>query len=242
VEPIVMEMKISVRKRPRQKLKLKDLPEDERPRERLMKLGPSALSNTELLAIILRSGTAEENVLGMSAQLLQRHNISELSRVSISQLEKIRGIGKSKACQISACFELGRRLASHTVKRSPLIKTSGDAVRIYGPEMKHLKKEHLKAVLLDSRCRLIKDETVSIGSLDANIVHPREVYRLALLESASYVMLMHNHPSGDPTPTREDIEATRKLSAAGNAIGIPLIDHLVIGNGKFVSMRSAGLM
>ena len=220
--------------------KIKDLPDNERPRERLIKNGAMALSDAELLAIILRSGTANENVISLCTRLLKQYNLKKLSRITINALKTINGIGEAKACQILACFALGRRLAVLKQEKTSGIKTAKDIAKLMLPELQDLKKEHLVGVYLDARAKIIKKETIFIGSLDANIIHPREIFKVALLESAAAVILVHNHPSGDPHPSDSDIEITKQLVQAGEVMGVTLIDHIIIGNNKFVSLQEKG--
>lgn len=222
------------------RLKIKDLPLEERPRERLIKHGPKTLSNTELLAIILRSGSKKENVIELSNRLLKENNIKSLSRKRINYLKNNLGIGEVKACQIIACFELGRRLAAFKDKSKPMIHNAKDVVKIFMPDVSSLKKEHFKGIFLDSRKRLIKDETIFIGSLNASIIHPREIFQIALEEGAAAVILLHNHPSGDPKPSDDDIEITKQLVKAGDILGIEVLDHIIIGNKRYFSFKEKG--
>ncbi|MBA3044273.1 JAB domain-containing protein, partial [archaeon] len=215
---------------------IKELPDEEKPRERLIGFGPSALSNAELLAIILRIGNPGENVLDLSKRLLKEHDIKCLSQVTVGELKKTFGVGDAKACQIIACFELGRRAAKHTNGVKPLIKTPQDVADLLMPEMQYLKKEYFKCLYLDSKNRIIKNDTISVGSLNANIVHPREVFKAAISESAASVILVHNHPSGDPKPSRDDVEITKRLMETGEVIGIKVLDHMIIGDGRWISL------
>lgn len=221
-------------------LKIKDIPPEERPRERLTKNGPKALSNAELLAIILGNGSKKENVLELSKKLLKENNLKSLSRKRVNSLKNNLGIGEAKACQIIACFELGRRLAAFRDDKKPMINNVQDIVKIFMLEMVSLKKEHFKAVFLDSRKRIIKDETIFIGSLNASIIHPREIFQAALEEGAAAVILLHNHPSGNPEPSDDDIEITKQLVKAGEILGIEVLDHIVIGNKRYFSFKEKG--
>lgn len=222
------------------KLRIKDLPLEERPRERLVKHGPKTLSNSELLAIILRSGSKKENILELSKKILKENNIKSLSRKRITSLKNNSGIGEAKACQIIACFELGRRLAAFKEQSNPIIHNAKDIVKVFMVEMSSLKKEHFKGIFLDSRKRIIKDETIFIGSLNASIIHPREIFQVALEEGAAAVILLHNHPSGNPKPSDEDIEITKQLNKAGDILGIEVLDHIIIGNKRYFSFREKG--
>ncbi|MFQ5800798.1 MAG: DNA repair protein RadC [Candidatus Hydrothermarchaeales archaeon] len=224
------------------RVRILDLPKEERPRERMKQHGAESLSNAELLAIILRIGTKEDNVINLSNRILKDFNINQLSRATVAELSKIHGIKDAKACQIVACFELARRLESYSDKPKPKIKSPEDANKAISPKLRNLKKETFKALYLDTKNQLIREETISIGSLDASVVHPREVFKTAIAESAAAVILAHNHPSGDPSPSRHDIELTKRLIESGNIMGIEVLDHIIVGDGSFVSLKERGLM
>jgi len=213
---------------------------EERPRERLIKNGASALSDSELLAIILRTGSKKENVINLSQRILGEYNIKQLSQINLTQLMKIHGIKESKATQISACFEIARRLESFNSVEKPKISSPEDVYRRLFPRMREQKKEMFIELCLDTKNQILKEEIISVGSLNANVVHPREVFKLALTESAAHIIVAHNHPSGDPTPSREDIEITKKLVETGNIMGITVLDHVIIGDGRHFSMKEAG--
>lgn len=223
-------------------MNIKSLPSDERPREKLIKHGPRTLTDSELLAIILRTGNKKESVLGLSNKLLNKYNLKSLSRIKIGSLKKQLGIGDVKACQIIACFELGKRLAAFKEDKRPVIKNAKDIAKLFIPEMSALEKEHFKGVYLDSRKRIIKQENIFIGSLNESVVHPREIFKIALDENAAGIIILHNHPSGDPKPSSFDIEMTKELVKAGNLLGIPILDHIIIGGKKYVSLREKGLI
>ncbi len=223
-----------------QKLRVQDMPLEDRPRERIVKHGPSSLSNTELLAIILRTGTSKENVINLCSRIFANYSIKNLSQANITKLTEIHGVGIAKASQISAIFELARRLEKHSDEPLPRIRSPDDVYKLLYPQLRCQKKEHLTTLHLDTKNQVLREDVVSIGSLNANIVHPREVFKSALLESAASVILTHNHPSGDPTPSREDINITRKLVDGGKILGIDVLDHVIIGEGKFVSLKDEG--
>ena len=227
-------------KRVEYKAKIKDMPEDERPRERLIKYGPKHLSTAELLAIVMRVGTREENVLAVAKKLLEKYNLPALSKCDVIELRKTLGIGDAKACQIVACFELGTRLLTYESKTP--IRTPQDVADLFMPELRYLKKEIFKGVYLDTKNRVIGDETVSVGSLNTNIVHPREVFKKAIEKSAASIILVHNHPSGDPTPSSEDIELTKRMLEAGTLMGIEVFDHIIIGDGTYISLKEKELI
>lgn len=222
------------------KIRILDMQKEERPRERLIKNGASALSDSELLAIILRTGSKKENVINLSQRILGEYNIKQLSQINITQLMKVHGIKESKAAQISACFEIARRLESFNSVEKPKISSPEDVYRRLFPRMREQKKEMFIELCLDTKNQILKEEVISVGSLNANVVHPREVFKLALTESAAHIIVAHNHPSGDPTPSREDIEITKKLVETGNIMGITVLDHVIIGDGRHFSMKEAG--
>jgi len=222
------------------KIRILDMQKEERPRERLLKNGASALSDSELLAIILRTGSKNENVINLSQRILGEYNIKQLSQINITQLMKVHGIKESKAAQISACFEIARRLESFNSAEKPKISSPEDVYRRLFPRMREQKKEMFIELCLDTKNHILKEEVISLGSLNANVVHPREVFKLALTESAAHIIVAHNHPSGDPAPSREDIEITKKLVETGNIMGITVLDHVIIGDGRHFSMKEAG--
>ncbi len=222
------------------KISIHDMPVDERPRERLLKYGPEALSNAELLAIILRTGSQKENVINMCSRIFSDYNIKQLSQANISKLTQMHGIGNAKAAQIAAVFELARKLEGFTDEPKRKIRSPADVYSLLYPKMREHKRERLVALLLDTKNHVIREEVISIGSLNANIVHPREVFKAALMESCASVILSHNHPSGDPTPSREDIAVTEKLVEGGKLLGIDVLDHVVIGDGRYVSLKDEG--
>lgn len=222
------------------KLRIHDMQKEERPRERLIKNGASALSDSELLAIILRTGSRQENIITLCQRLLKEYNLKQLSQINLNQLMKIHGIKESKASQIAACFEIARRLESFNEGEKPKINSPEDVYRRIYPMMREQKKEIFIELCLDTKNQIIKEGTISIGSLNANIVHPREVFKMALAESAAHIIVAHNHPSGDPTPSKEDIEITKKLVETGNIMGITVLDHVIIGDGRHFSMKEAG--
>ncbi|MCG7849005.1 MAG: DNA repair protein RadC [ANME-2 cluster archaeon] len=223
-------------------IRIQDLQPQDRPRERLLKNGPSALSDSELLAIILRTGTRGENVLNLCSRILSTYNIQQLSRASPTKLQEIHGVGAAKAAEMTAMFELARRLETFTEEERPRISSPEAAYRFLYPKLRELKKESFIALHLDTKNRLLREETVSVGSLNANIVHPREVFKTAIQESAAAIIVAHNHPSGDPTPSQNDIDITRKLVETGRVVGIELYDHIIVGDGRFLSLKEQNLM
>lgn len=218
-------------------MSIKNLPDDKKPREKLLKHGPAFLTDTELLAIILRTGSKKENVLKLSENFLKKYNIKSLAKLNVAVLKKQFGIGDAKACQMLACFELGKRLFTFSENKKTQIQKSEDLVRIVLPEMCFLEKEHLKAIYLDSRKRIIKSETIFIGSLNESVVHPREIFKRALEENAAAIILVHNHPSGDPSPSEFDFKITKEILNSGEILGVPVLDHIIIGDKEYFSFR-----
>ena len=226
-------------------LNVKDLPRSERPRERLARLGADNLSDRELLAIVISSGNGGGyNVVQIANDLLDAfHNdLRDLVCASIEELSRVKGIGFVKACQIKASFEVMKRAASYCEEEHPVIESTDDAVRLVFPHMIYLKQEQFKVILLDSKNRLIRHETISLGSLDAALVHPREVFRPAFAAAAASIILVHNHPSGDPEPSEQDVQLTRQLCMCGELLGIEIIDHIIVGASGYASMKHRNLM
>jgi len=210
------------------------------PRMRIETKGVQALSDGELLAALINSGTRNNSALSIGHNILRRFDLRRLSVASVKELSDIPGIKGVKAAQIAACFEISRRLENY--KPEPKYKISGpeDVYRRLYPYMRENKRESFIELCLDTKNQVIRETTISIGSLNANVVHPREVFREALANSAASIIVAHNHPSGDPTPSREDIEITKKLSETGNIMGITVLDHVIIGDGRHFSMKEAG--
>jgi len=218
---------------------IKDLPKVERPREKLMQYGPGKLSNSELLAIVLRSGKKGENVIELANKILKRFSKDELPNLTFNDLKDYPGLGPAKACEIVACFELGKRLLKDK-KAEIYLKP-----REIWEELKDLrdhKKEHFVIFYLDSRNQEIKREIVSVGSLNANLVHPREVFEPAVRNLAAQIILAHNHPSGDPEPSEDDLEITKRLVESGKILGIEVIDHIIITKTGFISFKEKNLI
>ncbi|KZZ86099.1 MULTISPECIES: DNA repair protein RadC [Bacillaceae] len=224
-------------------LKIRDFPAEERPRERLLNDGPGSLSNQELIAILLRTGSSSESVLQLSSRLLSHfEGLRLLKDASIEEMTAISGIGQAKAVQIMAAMELGRRILQLSSEDRYVIRSPQDGANYVMEEMRFLTQEHFVCLYLNTKNHVIHKHTVFIGSLNASIVHPREVFKEAFRRSAASFICIHNHPSGDPSPSREDIEVTKRLSECGKMIGIELLDHLIIGDRKFISLKEKGYL
>jgi len=222
---------------------IRDLPDDEKPRERLIAYGPSALATTELLAIILRVG-----VTGMSAVTLAQYLLREfdgltgLHRASVQEIiARVKGLGPAKAAQIKAALELGRRLQLASAGERVQIKSPADAAAVLMPDMALLEQEHLRVLILDTKNYIIASPTIYKGSLNTSVVRVAELFREAIKVNAASLIVAHNHPSGDPSPSPEDIRVTREIVQAGKLLDIEVLDHLVIGHQRYVSLKERGL-
>lgn len=225
-------------------MNIKHLPQEERPAERAMSAGIGALSNSELIALILHTGTKEASAIELASRLIasQEEGIRGLFSVGPRELMKTKGIGMSKACAVAAAVELGRRMQKLTRNGRRKIAGAEDAAGMFMQDMRYEKKEHFRCALLDTRGHVMHIENISTGELTGAPVHPREVFSPAIRMSAAGVIFAHNHPSGDPTPSDEDIATTDRLCNIGRLLGIRVLDHIIIGDGCFVSMASKGLM
>ncbi len=217
-------------------------PEDERPRERLIKHGSSSLSEAQLLAIIIRNGRAGRSAVDVGRELLERFgSLVGIEQAGIKEICELPGIGKAKAAEIKAAIEIGRRYQKPSLAGESFCSSS-DVAAYYRPRMKDSKKEIFRCALLDTKNKFIREEIVSIGSLTGSLVHPRDTFKAAVRESAAAVILIHNHPSGDIKPSQEDILLTRRLVQAGEMIGIQVLDHIIIGDGSHFSFRDNGMI
>ncbi len=222
---------------------VREMPTEERPRERLAAYGPRHLSNTELIAILLRTGSAGENVISQSSRLLSRFDgLRGLGKATHTELCAEKGLSEAKTCQILAALELGRRFVSLAPEERAAINCPQDAVNLLSAEMSTLEQEHLRVLMLNTRNEVLGIEEIYIGNVNSSVVRPAEVFRPAIRGNATSILAVHNHPSGDPTPSGADISITRDLVAAGKLLSMELLDHLVIGSSqRYVSMHEARL-
>ena len=221
---------------------IRDMPESERPRERLIKYGAGALSTAELLAILLRVGVAGENVIYLGMRLLsQHHGLSGLAKASHSELEATKGVGPVKVTQLKAAFELGRRLLVEAPDERPQIRSPADAANLLMLEMGLLDQEHLRLLLLDTKNRVLEMPTVYIGNLNTSVIRVGELFRYALRANCAGMIVVHNHPSGDPAPSPEDVRVTERIVEAGRLLDIDVLDHIIIGKQRFVSLKERKL-
>ena len=221
---------------------IKELPVSERPRERLEHYGAGALSSAELLAIILRTGVGGESVLNVAARLLAKYNgLIGLARASFGELCAEHGIGPAKVTQLKAALELGRRLLIASPEERPQVKSPADAANLLMLEMSLLEQEHLRTILLDSKNRVLATPTIYVGSLNTSVVRVGELFREAIKLNSAALIVVHNHPSGDPTPSPEDVKVTELVVQAGQLLDIEVLDHLIIGQQRYVSLKERGL-
>ena len=217
-------------------MRIKEIPKENRPRERLEKLGAQALSDAELLAVIMQKGTRSENAIDMSNRLISKYGIDKLSDLSLKELQEIKGIGPAKAMQIKALFEFNRRHSLSKREGIP-VKSARDVFEYALQRLKVNDREQFMVLFLDSKNRVIKDEIISVGTLNCSLIHPREVFKSAIKESSNSIILVHNHPSGDPTPSDEDRKITRILFDAGDLLDIKVLDHVIIGDTTYFSLK-----
>lgn len=222
---------------------IKDVPKSDRPRERLIQVGPQALSNQELIAILLSSGTKGASALSLATRILMNfEGLALLKDATIEELTSIKGIGEVKAITLLAAIELGKRIETYKAGDRYIIRSPEDGANYLMAEMRNLKQEHFVALYLNTKNQVIHRQTIFIGSLNSSIVHPREVFKEAIKRSAASIICAHNHPSGDPTPSNEDIHVTKRLHESGKVLGIELLDHLIIGDHKYISLKEKGYL
>lgn len=223
---------------------IKNLPANERPVEKALALGFEKLSNVELLALIIHTGTKTKSAKEIAEEIIAKDpkGIKHLADCEMEELETIGGVGHAKAARILAAVQLGKRISSSTSTQDNYISSSDDASSVLMEDMRYLNKEYFKTLILNSKGKIITIDTISIGELNSAAVHPREVFNRAVKKSGAAIILAHNHPSGDPTPSQADIETTKRLIKVGDILGIPVLDHIIIGDGTYTSLRSNGLI
>ena len=223
---------------------IKDLPLNERPREKLYRYGVKSLSNSELIAVIIRTGSKGDTAIQLAERIisLDDRGIGFLSDATIEELTDVKGIGNCKAAQLLAAIELGKRISAYKKEDNIRISCPNDIADLLMEEMRYLKKEYFKIAILDTKNQIITIENISIGNLNSSIVHPREVFNMAIKRSANSIILVHNHPSGDPTPSSEDINITNRLIEAGSILGIKVLDHIIIGDNKYISFKERNII
>jgi DNA repair protein RadC len=219
-------------------MKIRDIPEDNRPRERLEKLGASVLSDAEIIALIIQTGSRNESAIDVANNIISKFGIAKLSNISLKELQSIKGIGRAKAIQLISAIELSKRLKENKGRNVHI----QFAYQVYKhlESMSSLEQEHFKILMLNTKNRIIKEEIISIGLLDTTLIHPREVFKNAIRECASSIIIVHNHPSGDPEPSKADLEITNDLVRAGEIIDIEVLDHVIIGKGRYWSWKEDG--
>lgn len=221
---------------------IRDLPQSERPRERLQAYGPGSLSTSELLAIILRTGTKSESVINLGSRLLAQFNgLAGIAKASFGDLCDVHGLGQAKAAQLKAALELGKRLMVASPEERPQVKSPADVANLLLLEMGFLEQEQLRVVLLDTKNRVLGIPTIYVGSLNASVMRVGELFREAVRANCAAVIVVHNHPSGDPTPSPEDVSITRQIVEAGKLLDVDVLDHLIIGQQRYVSLKERGL-
>lgn len=225
---------------------VKELPEDIRPYERFEKFGADALSNAELLAIIIRTGSRGQHSIDLANEILKKKSSGDgllnLMSMSLHELHKIKGVGRVKAIQLKCVAELSRRISKSIYSEKLDYSKPSTIAQYYMEDFRHMSKEHVFIVMLDNKLRLIKEIILSIGTANASFLDARELFKEALLFNAIHICIIHNHPSGDPSPSREDIKCTKRLIEVGNLVGISVIDHIIIGDKKYISLREYGLL
>lgn len=226
-------------------MRIKDIPQEERPKEKLMYAGAESLSTSELLALIIRTGNSNKSAVQLAEDVLaySAKELGSLREADVQELTEIDGIGSTKACSIVASLELARRLLGRESDESRIsMKNPESVANLLMEDMRGLKQEHLVALLLNAKCEIESRITVSIGELTSTVVHPREVFRPAIRKGSAGIILAHNHPSGDPTPSQDDIQSTKRIMEVSKLVGIRLLDHLIIGDGRYISLRNEGYM
>jgi DNA repair protein RadC len=224
-------------------MRTNEVPLEDRPRERLKALGAEVLTVRELVAVVLGSGSPRKSAMDVAGDVVGAVGaVRDLAGVSVEKLARVEGVGEAKACRLKAAVELGRRVVKATRGEVKIVKCPEDAAGLVIEDMKHLDREHFAVILLDSKNAVISVEKVSVGTVNSSIVHPREVLKPALEKSATSIILVHNHPTGNVSPSREDVMITRRFEKCGRILGIDVIDHLIIGDGNYRSMKESGYL
>lgn len=223
---------------------MKKLPYEERPREKMILQGREFLSNGELLAILLRTGTKDKSALDLASEVLRLDStgILFLQNCTLEQLSAIKGLGQAKACQLLAAAELGKRMATMPRKDRDRVTSPADIAALFMEKLRYHNEEHFYVLMINAKGEIIEQAETSIGDLCSTVIHPREVFSKAIKRSAASVVFIHNHPSGDPTPSQQDIDTTQRLVQAADILGINVLDHIVIGDGEYISLKSCGHM
>lgn len=223
---------------------IQELPEMERPREKLFRYGQANLTNAELIALLLGTGSKGQSAIGLAENLLamDETGLLHLTGCSVEELSKIKGMGLAKASRLLAALELGGRIATTQRSKKSKIESTSDVVRIFMEKMRYHKKEHFNALLLNAKGEILAVETIAVGDLSSSIVHPREAFLAAVKRSAAAVIFIHNHPSGNPKPSPQDIDVTHRLCETGKILGIHVLDHIIIGDGVYISMKEKNII
>ncbi len=228
------------------RLRIKDLPKEERPYEKLELYGPEMLSSAELMAIIIRTGTKTETSVEVAQKILKKYSddngMAFMHDITLDELKAIKGIGRVKAIQLKAVFELGKRMAIYRNTNKITITSPCDVSMLVMEDMRYLKQEHFNIIMLNTKNHVLKKEAIAIGTLNSAIVHPRDVFCKPIRNKCASIILVHNHPSGDPSPSKQDVDITNRLVEAGKILGIDVLDHIIIGDGNYISLKEKGLI
>lgn len=222
---------------------VREIPEQDRPRERLEQVGAEALRDAELLAVLFRTGTREEGAVALAERLIRHFGtLRRMGQASLEELQQVKGIGRVKAIEVKAAIELGGRAKSLSAQPRPKIRAAADVADLLMSQFRAYETEHFKVVLLNTKNEVLKTVRITIGSIDETMAKPMDVFRQAVREGAPAIVLAHNHPSGDPEPSRQDLQLTERLMRAGEVLGVRVLDHVIFGDGRYVSLQERGLM